>query len=351
MKNALFLTGAAARISQEVAIIDKLLELHRLEINPNNTMIAGFSSGALNTAAINACFRNDNPLDWDNYFKKELLFKVNNQKVYKQNKFIPLDTNPLRKTVGDFLNDANLKTINDFSFQSYILTFSYLRLSTVWISNLFNRHQPIDLLDLMMATTAIPMLFPDQSIRNSDNTVNKFTRGRFADGGIGGSFRRFEYYLKRYIRQNEPLDKIYIVSPMREVTDSDYEELHKMIPAAEMLKMDLKDIRLLRIFLEMISQNGFDTFVKRFHKWTKKRHIANEIYVCIPKMESNYPILNFNKQQEQYEAVSEWIDNNPEKLAIPLNEYVQQFEKHPLQKFTDTIQRNLTHRLRSIGKS
>lgn len=351
MKNALFLTGAAARISQEVAIIDKLRELHRLEISQDNTMIAGFSSGALNTAAINACFRNDDPLDWDKYFKEKILFDVNNQKVYKQNKFIPLDTKPLRKTVGDFLADGNLKTVNDLSFQSLILTFSYLRFTTVWISNLFNRHKTIDLLDLMMATTAIPMLFPDQSIRNEDDSVNKFTRGRFADGGMGGSFKRFEYYLKRYIRENGSLNKLYIVSPMREVTDSDYEELHKMIPASDMFKMDLKEIRLLRIFMEMISQNGFDTFVKRFHKWTRKKQIANEIYVCIPKMKTNYPILNFNKQKEQYEAVCDWINQNPDKLAIPLDEYVKQFEKKPLRKFTDNIRRNLKHRLRSIRKS
>lgn len=348
MKNALFLTGAAARISQEVAILDKLQELDHLIISPETTMLAGFSSGALNIAAINACYRKNNPLDWNSYYKKELLFGVNNQKVYKQNRFIPLNTQPLRKTIEEFLSDADLKKVQDLSFQSYILTFSYLRFTTVWISNLFNRHQNVSVSDLMMATTGIPILFPDQPIRNLNKSGNKYTRGRYADGGIGGSFRRFEYHLKRYVKQNDPLDKIYIISPMRQVTDSDYEELHKMIPSADMLRLDLKDIKLLRIFLEMISQNGFDTFIKRFHKWTQKRNIANEIYVCIPKMEANYPILNFNKQEEQYNAVCTWIDQNPDKLAIPLNEYIKQFEKKPLKKLTSKIQRKLSHRLKSL---
>lgn len=349
MKNALFLTGAAARISQEVAIIDKLQELHGLEISPENTMLAGFSSGALNIAAINACFRNENPLSWNDYYKEEILFHVKSKKVFRRKKFIPLDTAPLRNTVGDFLEAGKMNTLNDFTFQSYILAFSFLRLSTIWISNLFNRHHNVKLLDLMMATTAIPIIFPDQTIRNNNNKINKYTRGKFSDGGAGGSFKRFEFYLKKYVRQNETLDKIYIISPMREVTDSDYEELNKIIPSVEIFKMELKDIRLLKIFLEMISQNGFDTFIKRFHKWTKKRDIANEIFVCIPQMDNNYPILNFNKQREQYQSVCDWIDQNPDKLAIPLDEYVKQFDKRPLREFTDKIQRNLSHRLRSIG--
>ncbi|MFA9391926.1 MAG: patatin-like phospholipase family protein [Prolixibacteraceae bacterium] len=348
MKNALFLTGAAARISQEVAILDKLQELHGLEITEKNTMLAGFSSGALNITALNACFRTKNPLSWNNYYKEEILFKITSKKVYQRKKFIPLDTTPLQKTIGGFLADSNMSTLNNFSFQTFILAFSYLRLSTLWVSNLYNRHQTIKLLDLMMATTAIPILFPDQNIRNDEAKHNKYLRGRFADGGAGGSFKRFEYHIKKYLRQNEQLDKIYIISPMREVTDSDYDELYQMIPSVEIFKMELKDIRLLKLFLEMISQNGFDTFIKRFYKWTKKRNIANEIYICIPQMKSNYPILNFNKQREQYEDVCTWADQNPQQLAIPIGEYVKRFETKPLMKFTNKWQRKLKHRLRSI---
>ena len=67
MKNkittAILVTGAAARISQEVACIDKLIENKGLVINEDNTMLAGFSSGSLNLLAMNACFRNDNPFE------------------------------------------------------------------------------------------------------------------------------------------------------------------------------------------------------------------------------------------------------------------------------------------------
>ena len=349
MKNALFLTGAAALISQEVALIDKLIEKKGLEISPEQTMLAGFSSGALNIGAINACYRKENPLSWNDYFKDEVLFKIKTSDVFVREKFIPVNTQPLRETLTDFLDNADLNTVHDLTFESFILTFSYRRLTTLWASNLFNQHHQIKLLDLMMATTAIPLIFPDQTIHSLDDRKRKSIKGRFVDGGAGGSFKRFEHYLKKYQNQQGQLDKIYIISPMREVSPEDYEELNKMVPSTDLFRMDIKDFKVLRFFMEMISKNGFDSFIKRFHRWTKNHHIANEIYVCIPQMDKNFPLLNFDHQKKQYHSVCKWVDENPDKLAIPLAEYVERFEKLPLREIRLKLERNLKHRLRSIG--
>lgn len=348
MKNVLLLTGAAARISQEVAILDKLIEQKGLEINPNNTMLAGFSSGALNIGAINACFRKDNPLSWDEYYKKELLYKVKTSSILLRKKRIPFDTKPLRDTLNDFLAKAGIKSVNDFDFESFIVAFSSRRLSTLWVSNLYNRHKKVNVVDLMMATTAIPFLFPDQAIRTNDDKKRRFVKGRFADGGTSGSFRRFEYYLKKYCKQQDSIDKIYIISPMREVSRDDFDEFNKLINLTDLFKVDSMNFKLLRFFLEMISQNGFDTFIKRFHKWTESNKIANEVYVCIPQMKENFPILDFNEQEAQYNAVCQWADEYPNQLAIPLSEYVKRFERVPVKVVTQKIRRKLIHRLRSI---
>lgn len=348
MKNVLLLTGAAARISQEVALLDKLIERKGLEINSDNTMLAGFSSGALNIGAINACFRKNNPLSWEDYYKKELLFGIKTSDVFTKKKRLPFSTLPLLKTLTEFLDKAQLFTVKDFSFESFILAFSYRRLSTLWVSNLFNRHQNIAVADLLMATSAIPFLFPEQAIRTVDNKNRRYVKGRFADGGTNGSFKRFEYYLKKYCKQQGTIDKIYIISPMREVSRDDFDELNKLINFNDLFKFDSINFKLLRFFLEMISQNGFDTFIKRFYKWTEKHKIANEIYVCIPQMEKNYPILKFDKQEKQYNAVCQWVEENPEQLAIPLNEYVKRFERDPVKVITQKIQRKLKHRIRNI---
>jgi hypothetical protein len=325
MKDAIFLTGAAARISQEVAFIDKLIEKKKLVISPDNTLLAGFSSGAINIAAINACFRNDLPLSWDNY-KNEILFNTQNSDVFLRNKLIPFDTSPLRNNITDFLEKTNLYTLGDLTFQSFILTFSYRRLMTFWAYSKWNRHNKLYLSDLLMATSAIPILFPDQSIKCIDETHRRFARGKFADGGTGGSFKRFEFYLNKYIIQNGKLNRIFIISPMREVTSEDYESFNQLISSKEILKLEMKEFKLLKVFLEVISQDGFDSFIHRFYKWTRKRKVANEIYVCIPAMEKNFPILNFNRQKEQYEAVSDWIDLNPEQLAVPLESYIKRID-------------------------
>jgi hypothetical protein len=322
MKNALLLTGAAARISQEVAIIDKLIENKGLEINPENTMLAGFSSGALNIAALNACFRKEYPLSWDDYYKNEILFNITNDDVFKKIRFIPLDTEPLRKNVDIFLEKSNMNSFDDCTFQSYILTFWYRKLKTLWAYNENKNHKSLSLSDMMMATTAIPIIFPDQKIHSVNNSKTKFKNDSFGDGGTGGTFKRFEQYLKKYTKKNGEFNNIYIISPMREITHYDYQDLYNMMPSFEMLKLHIKEIKLLRIFLGMISKNGFDTFIKRFYKWTKKRSIANNIYVCIPKLPENFPILNFNLQKKQYQGVIKWIDENPDELAIPIEKYL-----------------------------
>lgn len=348
MKNALLLTGAAARISQEVALVDKLIELKGLELSPNKTMLAGFSSGALNIGAINACFRDNNPLSWDKYFKEDVLFKIKTKDVFVKNKFIPVDTSPLRKLLNDFFAQGNLKKIDDFTFDSFILAFSVWRLTTVWASNIYNRHSGINLTNLLMATSAIPLIFPDQSIEPTNNKARRFIRGRFVDGGTGGSFRRFEKHLKKYVRQNGEFENLYIVSPMREVSTEDFDELDRIIPSSQMFKINAKDLGIMKVFLDMISQNGFDTFVKRFYKWTNRNKIASNIFICIPGMNDNYPLLNFDRQEKQYQSVCQWVDENPDKLAIPIAQYVKRFDEKPLLKISETIRRRMRHRLRLL---
>ena len=81
LTNAVMVTGAAARISQEVACIDKLIQ-DGLNINEDSTMLAGFSSGSLNLLALNACFRNDNPISWEVDYKQNTLWTLTDEKVY-----------------------------------------------------------------------------------------------------------------------------------------------------------------------------------------------------------------------------------------------------------------------------
>jgi hypothetical protein len=117
LTKAVLLTGAAARISQEVAILDQLMDWKEppvnglpLTLSQDDTLLAGFSSGSLNLAAINACFSTGSSLDWDTYYKQTVLFPLRNKDVYKINwpLQIPLlSTDPLRITLTNFLTAMN----------------------------------------------------------------------------------------------------------------------------------------------------------------------------------------------------------------------------------------------------
>ena len=52
LTKAVLLTGAAARISQEVALFDQLQAMKGLTVSQDDTLLAGFSSGSLNLAEI-----------------------------------------------------------------------------------------------------------------------------------------------------------------------------------------------------------------------------------------------------------------------------------------------------------
>jgi hypothetical protein len=329
MKTALLLTGAAARISQEVAIIDELREKRGLRLSPSDTFLAGFSSGALNIAAINACFREKKPLSWDEYYKKEMLFSLSTEEIFMRRKTMPFQTTPLYDRIQNFNHNANFQCVGDLPFDTYILAFSLLRLSTFWVYNRKEKHKAANLTDLLMASTAIPIIFPNHPIRPIPGTSCSLPKGDYLDGGTSGSFKRFKQPLMHYVKANGSFDTMYIISPMREVSTEDFDELDSLLPSNDLLKLNSKDFTLLKSFLEMISMNGFDSFLKAFHTWinTSKRKIANEIVVCVPKLEKNYPILNFSRQEEQYNCVRKWAALHPNQLAIPLSEYVNQMQQ------------------------
>lgn len=348
MKNAILLTGAAARITQEVALLDKLIEKFGLDINPDSTVLAGFSSGALNISGINGCFRKNNPASWNDYFKNQVLFPIKTEEIYTREKVLmPLNTQPLRKKIETYLDVLECKTFKDFEFETFILIFSFFGLKTIWSHNRNPKYEDADLSDLLMATSSIPIIFPEQEIRNLekelpeliqeniDNPIvavvekalqSNLLKEKYADGGTAGSFMNFEEEIERHINENGKFNQIFVISPMREVSPKDWDTLKAFLPTHNRIDLDLKEFVLLKQFLSMISQNGFDRFLKQFHKWTRKHEIANEIFVSVPNLKENFPMMIFDMQKEQYDAVVDWADKNPDQLAVPIDEYVKKLK-------------------------
>ena len=185
LSKAVLLTGAAARISQEVALFDQLRGIKEsslkglpLTVSQDDTLLTGFSSGSLNLAAINACFSNGCTLNWDSYYKQQVLFPLRNQDVYKI-KMFPWDTTPLCETITKFLNTMNCEKPEDLAFYSFILTFSWSELETIWVCSQNEEDFYLNLTDVFMASTAIPVLFPSQKIGFVDRQTSSFPGGQF----------------------------------------------------------------------------------------------------------------------------------------------------------------------------
>jgi hypothetical protein len=341
LSKAILLTGAAARISQEVAMFDLLRASKeiKLTVSQDDTLLAGFSSGSLNLAAINACFSTGSQLGWETYYKQQVLFPLRNKDVFKIN--LPLQipllsTDPLRVTLTNFLTAMNCKEPKDLPFYSYILTCSLPSLrkrKTMWICSQNEDDYGLNLADVFMASTAIPIVFPSQRIHYFDNPSQLFPGYPFVDGGTLGTFDEFGNNLGEYVNQNQPFDTLYIISPMREKAEAEsiaiklfLEDIYSEISKEHKKLVRVEDKMFAKIFehLENISMNTFLKFLMALNNWrsAKNQPMANEIFVSIPSMAENFGILNFNKEQEQYQAVLDWGAAHTDKIAVPLQQYI-----------------------------
>jgi predicted acylesterase/phospholipase RssA len=324
LSNAVMVTGAAARISQEVASIDVLRE-QGLVINEDSTMLAGFSSGSLNLLAMNACFRNDNPLNWDTDYKQNTLWSLTDAKVYTKYPgiHIPIfDTTPLRGTLNTFLGKMGAVNFGDLAFDSFVMTFSGLKLKTEW-ANTFQEVNQKDLIasDLFMASTAIPIAFPKQEIGVKPGGERNFPGGHFRDGGTTGQFKNFEDHIGQYVLDNGSFETLHIISPMREAGDAEIAKLHEGLGHESLKELEKAE---LGKFAASISFKAFMKFLVAIQAWQKANNtvLAKEILICIPKMKSNFGILDFNQEEAQYNAVRDWIKANPSEFAVPLDTFV-----------------------------
>lgn len=313
MTKCLMLTGAGARISQEVALIDLLIEKQGLKISEDDTLIAGFSSGGLNLMAVNGCFRNDNPKDWEDYYKKGTLWPLKTSDVYTPNLHkLPLyDTTPLRKTLDKFLSDIGVDTMGDLPFNSFVLTYSERQFATKWANNFLNtNNQTLKASDLFMSSASIPFVFGHQEIANEGEPRN-FPKGKFNDGGSIGQFERFGEHIGDYVLENGPFEILHIISPMREA------------PAEPELSKLGKDHGLKKFETNMLFK-AFYRFLVDMQQWQEKNGpVARKIEVCIPRMDHNFPMLKFGDQQAQYNRVMEWYEENPDEFAVPLDQFIE----------------------------
>lgn len=300
---AVIMTGAAARIPQEAALLE---EMDRRGMLKNLVFISGVSSGALNAVVLNGIL--SRKISWNGY--KRILFNLKNSDIFTQKeRKIPVNTDPARelyKKVAE--KKLGYKTIGDLPFTTAI-SFTHLAGLKADVyrmcSRKINRETDTDLnlVDIMMASSAFPIAFPSVRIMN----VTTIPDVKYIDGGVGEDHVPYKALLEFQKFRGKPVDKVYIISRKSDSIPEISEELKGL---------GINDRGLfdrMGISLDAILKKGI---IKRLQEYSEEApELAQRTYVWIPEFKEDFPMFRFDNLKQQYDLTTKWAKKHkPEPL-------------------------------------
>jgi hypothetical protein len=306
---AVLITGAGARIPQEAALLE---ELDRKGLLKNLVFISGVSSGALNSVMLNGII--SKKITWNEY--KKILFSLQNSDVYLQEgKKIPLNTAPARelfkREVEDklgYLRIGDLPIMTGISFthpEDIYLKKNVYRMCSRKINE--ETDTTLSLVDIMMASSAIPVVFPPARIRN----VKTIPDVDYVDGGVGEDYIPYHALLEFEKFRGAGVEKVYIISRMNNSKTETSEEL-KVLGINDKGLLDKLGVSIDAILKKKI--------VKSLEVYAiEASDLVPLTYVWIPDLKGDFLLLDFNHLKEQYILTAEWAKtHNP----IPLGNFL-----------------------------
>lgn len=311
---AIVITGAAARIAQEAALLE---ELYNRGLLKNVVFISGASSGALNAAVLNAIL--DGKYTWKEY--REVLTKLKNDDIFiKHGTKLPVDTKPLRNLINTVIVDRlGYKTLADLPYPT---AFSIVNLKALPMKErtfrLCNRKinpesdSSLSIVDVLMASTSIPIAFPPTPISNLTTLPNQ----PYFDGGIADDHVPYQALIQFENYCGFDVERMIVISRKRDSIPNLNEELQQF--GIDKFKFFDK----LGVSAEAISNKGF---MKRLNELKKESpYLAERTFVYVPEFKEDFLMLDFNNMKQQYEITSRWAKtHNP----IPLDQYLNRRKK------------------------
>ena len=199
--NVLSLSGGGSYGAIEIGILDSIQKLNHYDI------ITGVSVGALN-AGLLSYYNRDNLIDGISELKN-IYSNMKTEDIYNHdfidftNKWAFYSTDAMRKTLYNIIN--NLTITNKYSDGITFIGATNLNSSLLDIFD-FNKLNKSDQIEVLMASTAIPIIFPP----------NKINSSLYVDGGvisnqilIGlGSKVKCEFYNITYITSYNSINDI-----------------------------------------------------------------------------------------------------------------------------------------------
>jgi len=307
---AVIITGAAAKIAQEAALLEHLY--NKGELN-NVVFISGASSGALNAAVLNAVLANK--YTWKEY--REVLSKVTNDDIFiKNGKKLPVNTEPLRGLITRIMIDrVGYRILSDLpistSFSIVNLKVLPLKERTIRLSNrLINPESDpsLNIVDVLMASSSYPIAFPPVRIPN----VKTIPDIPYYDGGIAADHIPYQALIEFERFSGYEIDKMIIISRKRDTIPNTNLEFQQF--GIDKFKLFDK----MGVTPESISNKGFYKRLKEIEK--EAPILASRTYVYVPDFEEDFLMFDFSTLKKQYELTSKWAQTHS---PIPLAEYLK----------------------------
>ena len=311
---ALVITGAAARIVQEAALLENLQNKGWLS---NICFISGTSSGAINTVMLNGIL--ENKFTWERYHS--ILFNITNHDIYIRNgRSLPVNNEPLQNLLETVVNDSlGYKSIGDLPFQSSIsisavdilppFSTTY-RLCNLKINNESN--PAFNLVETLLASTAIPILFPAAHFHESFG----LPKSSYVDGGFSNDHIPFEAVLQFEKFRGFGVDTLIIVSRKSDTKQGIQHEVEKFGNS------DSRTLDKLSYWIDNLAMNGFIRSMKEIQK--DYPELAARTFVYIPDFEENFALLDFSEMKHQYDVTATWAKTHK---PVPLNQFLKENER------------------------
>jgi hypothetical protein len=307
---AILLTGAAARIPQEAGLLE---ELYNRGLLKDVVFISGVSSGALNAVMLNGIL--SGKMTWKEY--KEILYSLKNSDIFimEGNRKLPVNTQPARNLYTRIVEQKlGYHNIGDLPFTTSI---SFTNLKDLDLKKKVYRmcsqkineesDTTLSLVDIMMASSAFPIVFPSVRIRN----VKTIPDVEYVDGGIGDDHIPYHALFEFEKFRGKGVAKVYIISRKSDSIPEISEEL------SGLGINDKGRFDKLGISLDNILKKGM---LKRLEAYVEE---APEMillsHIWMPDFEQNFLMFNFDNLKEQYILTSKWAKTHD---PIPLGDYL-----------------------------
>ncbi|NLR94345.1 patatin-like phospholipase family protein [Flammeovirga agarivorans] len=308
---ALVVIGAASRISQETALIERLYEEGELD---NLQLVAGVSAGALNAVII------DGVKEGRISFKevRSILFQLKEDDIFiNPNHHLPVDLSPFDSTLrAVYVETMGYSSIKEIQLPTIISTVDKKRGQLVRITNIdgfrMNDQVTTNLVEVLKATSAMPHVFPHTIINDR----------KYIDGGTKEDIP-IEAVLEYERFRNQDFEKIIVIGIQRNKTtnwetEMDLLELRGL--EADVLKKMLEDMHY-NMDKKDVLKDKMTTFYKQHTK-----ELTDRIFIYTPNIKGfkYVPIVGFNDQEYQYKTVYQWSKTNH---PIQLKHYLDGFKK------------------------